>query len=73
MKLEARSCSVSDIKTAAKLSFLTLKTSKLPQQTETRRMLSHLVKDGFDVDRQVSMRAAKTSHDAETKTRGASL
>lgn len=31
-------------------------------------MLSHLVKDRFDVDRQVSVRAAKTSYNAEAET-----
>lgn len=37
------------------------------------RMFSYLVEDGFDIDREVPVRAAKPSHDAETQARGASL
>lgn len=35
--------------------------------------LSHLVEDGFDVDGQISVRAAEPSYDAEAQARRASL
>ena len=37
------------------------------------REVSHLVEDGFDVYRQVSVRAAEPSHNAEAQARRASL